>query len=243
MDTDDRLAALERELEQVRAERGYLLPHHGLMATALPGMLEDYDRLYHSLALTPRHLDRVDHEIVWLTVLIAVNESLGTHHLARYRDAGGDPDRVPDIVNLAGFCRGATVWTFVADAWRPHLPDFDPRVSYASAFDRAAGRLDPAVAQLSALAAHACAGHWDLLRWQFLAAYGSGVDERGMAEALSLVAFPGSVPNFARAADLWRCLIADGEVSATPAFQAWARLTGQGGYDEASGVRRDPADD
>ena len=62
---------LERHLDDVRRKRGYLLPHHGLMATALPGMLEDYDRLYTSLALTPRHLDRLEHEAVWLVVLIA----------------------------------------------------------------------------------------------------------------------------------------------------------------------------
>ena len=37
---------LEEHLEEIRRKRGYLLPHHGLMATALPGMLEDYDRTF-----------------------------------------------------------------------------------------------------------------------------------------------------------------------------------------------------
>ena len=48
--------------------------------------------------------------------------------------------------------------------------------------------------------------------------------------------FPGGVPNFVDACDLWRELISKGEVEATPPYAAWARLTGQGGFDEASGL-------
>jgi hypothetical protein len=61
-----------------------------------------------------------------------------------------------------------------------------------------------------------------------------------MAEALSLVAFPGSVPNFARACGAWRDAILDRRVRASEPFQAWAKMTGQGGYDEAAGVGRKP---
>lgn len=227
---------LERHLEAVREKRGYLLPHHGLMAAALPGMLEDYDRLYTSLALTPRHLDRIDHEVVWLVELIAVNESLGTHHLARYREAGGEASRMPDIVSLAGFCRGASTWCFVADAWSAHLPDFSAREGYEAALLEAAGGLSPRLAHLSALAAHACASEWRLFDWQLQAGYAAGIDETDMAEALSLVAFPGSVPNFARACGLWQKAILTGRVEPSEPFRIWAELSGQGGYDEAVGV-------
>ncbi|MEE4172861.1 MAG: hypothetical protein V2I57_01255 [Xanthomonadales bacterium] len=227
---------LERHLDDVRRKRGYLLPHHGLMATALPGMLEDYDRLYTSLALTPRHLERLDHEVVWLVVLIAVNESLGTHHLARYREAGGDSSSLRDIIALAGFCRGASAWGFVADSWSAHLPDLDVRKEYEAALSSAAGALSPRVAHLGALAAHACASDWRLFDWQLDACYAAGVEETHMAEALSLVAFPGSVPNFARACGAWQSAILNGRVTASEPFRVWAQLTGQGGYDEAAGV-------
>jgi alkylhydroperoxidase/carboxymuconolactone decarboxylase family protein YurZ len=227
---------LERHLDDVRRKRGYLLPHHGLMATALPGMLEDYDRLYSSIALTPRHLERIDHEVVWLVVLITVNESLGTHHLARYREAGGDEASLRDIVSLAGFCRGASAWCFVADSWATHLPDLSARDGYEAALLASAGGVAPRVAHLAVLAAHACAADWRLFDWQLEAAYAAGVDERHMAEALSLVAFPGSVPNFARACGAWQAAILAGRVNASDSFQAWAELTGQGGYDEAAGV-------
>jgi len=226
-------------LEAVRARRGYLLPHHGLMATALPGMLEDYDRLYGALALTPRHLDRREHESVWLAVLMAVNEALGTHHIARFRDAGGTDREVADLVALSAFVRGAGTFTFVARHWSPHLEGLDPERRYTEGLLRAAGDLPPRLAHLCAAAAHAAAGAWELLRWQIRAAYRAGVPEPELAEALSLMMFPGSVPNFARAAGAWRELIAAGEVDASPAFRAWAELTGQGGYDQASGVRAD----
>ena len=230
---------LERHLDDVRRKRGYLLPHHGLMATALPGMLEDYDRLYTSLALTPRHLDRLDHEVVWLVVLIAVNESLGTHHLARYREAGGTDAGLRDIVSLAGFCRGASAWCFVADSWAAHLPGLSPRDGYEAALLASAGGLAPRLAHLGALAAHACAPDWRLFDWQLEAAYTAHVPEADMAEALSLVAFPGSVPNFARACGAWRDAILAGRVNASEPFRVWAELTGQGGYDEAAGIDRD----
>lgn len=226
-------------LEAVRAKRGYLLPHHGLMATALPGMLEDYDRLYGSLALTARHLDRREHESVWLAVLISVNEALGTHHIARFREAGGTDAEMTDLVALSAFIRGAEVFGFVDRHWTPHLPGFDAEARYTEALLRAGGELPPRLVHLCAAAALACAGAWTMLRWQIRAAYRARVPEEELAEALSLVMFPGSVPYFARTAGVWRELIAAGEVDASPAFRAWAELTGQGGYDQASGVRAD----
>lgn len=226
---------LGEHLQAVRDKRGYLLPHHGLMAVALPGMLDDYDRLYTSLALTPRHLNRHQHEYVWLAVLIAMNEALGTHHIARFREAGGRDEEVAEISAISAFVRGATAYRFVEQAWQPHLPEFDGYLEYLRAFNRVRGLAPPDLAHLSAAAAYACAGHWDLLAWQIRAAYQSGVAERSLAEALSLVMFPGSVPNFARAAGVWRELIITARVDASDEFRAWAELTGQGGFDEAAG--------
>jgi alkylhydroperoxidase/carboxymuconolactone decarboxylase family protein YurZ len=227
--------ALTESLRTVRDKRGYLLPHHGLMAVALPGMLDDYDRLYTSLALTPRHLNRHQHEYVWLAVLIAMNEALGTHHIERFHAAGGRAEELAEITALAAFLRGATAYRFVEESWQQHLPEFEAYTEYLRAFNRLRGPATPLLAHLSAVAAHACAGHWGLLAWQIRAAYQAGVNEHHLAEALSLVMFPGSVPNFARAAGVWRELIIADKVEASEAFRAWAKLTGQGGFDEAAG--------
>jgi hypothetical protein len=63
------------------------------------------------------------------------------------------------------------------------------------------------------------------------------VPEDEMAEAISLAMFPGSVPYFVEACAEWRRLILDGTLPASSRYQSWARLTGQGGHDEARGAR------
>ena len=59
-----------------------------------------------------------------------------------------------------------------------------------------------------------------------------------MAEALSLAMFPGSIPHYVHAADVWRRIILSEEVVASEPFQQWASLSGQGGFDEASHVKQ-----
>lgn len=223
-------------LKSVRAKRGYLLPHHGLMAVSAPGLLQAYDDLYTAIALTPRQLSRHDHEFVWLGVLIAVDEILGTHHIARFRDAGGTDEAFAATLAIAAFAKGASAYRFVDRHWRPHLPEFSVQEHYLDCFARAAGNTPLPLAHMTACAVHTCTANWDALRWQLRAAYADGIDEAGMAEALSLAMFPGSVPNYVEAAGVWRELIVSGEVDASAAFRSWAALSGQGGFDEAAGI-------
>jgi len=57
-----------------------------------------------------------------------------------------------------------------------------------------------------------------------------------LAESLAIAMFPGSVPNYVEAAGVWRELIVAGDIDASEAFRTWAEMSGQGGYDEASGI-------
>ena len=232
MQADD----LEKFLQQVRDKRGYLLPHHGLMAVSMPAMLDAYDELYTSIALTERQLSRLEHEFVWMGVLIATDEILGTHHIKRFRDAGGTDDELAAATAITALAKGCQAYHFVRDYWLPHLPGFDPQQHYLNAFRAVAGTTPLPLAHMTACAIHTCTGHWNALRWQLTAAYADGIDELQLAEALSIAMFPGSVPNYVEAAAVWRELIANGDVQATEMFRNWAELSGQGGYDEASGV-------
>lgn len=92
------------------------------------------------------------------------------------------------------------------------------------------------LAVMALAAVHAASGDFDLLGKAILMAYDHGIPELELAEALSLMMFPGSIPYFVEAARVWLDLIRAGKVSPSPDFAAWARLEGQGGYDEASGV-------
>lgn len=232
MDHDD----LSELLESVRAKRGYLLPHHGLMAVSMPEFLDAYDALYTALTLTPRKLNRHDHEFVWMAILIATDEARATHHIPKFRNAGGTDAELAAILALTALGMGSSAYGFVADHWRPHLPDFDPRQRYLEAFAKNASGAQRRLAHMAAAAVFTCRGDWRMLEWQICAAYDDGIDEIELAEALSLTMFPGSVPYFVEAADIWRKLVLDGKVQASPGFVAWARLSGQGGYDEAAGV-------
>ena len=74
---------LKRRLAEAQKKRGYLLPHHGLLALASPELLAAYDRAYTVLALEPRVLSVHDREFVWLAILIATDEALATHHIPK----------------------------------------------------------------------------------------------------------------------------------------------------------------
>ena len=232
MSADD----LSQMLESVREKRGYLLPHHGLMAASMPEFLAAYDALYTALTLTERQLSRHGHEYVWLAILIATDEARATHHIPKFREAGGTDEELARILKLTALALGGSAYRVVDAHWQPHWPGLDARERYLDAFRQAAQGSMVHLAHMAVAAVFTCKADWQLFEWQLCAAYEDGIDELELAEALSLSMFPGSVPNFVEAAGVWRDLILTGRVKASPGFAAWADLSGQGGYDEVAGV-------
>jgi alkylhydroperoxidase/carboxymuconolactone decarboxylase family protein YurZ len=221
-------------LQAVKAKRGYLLPHHGLLAVTSERLLDAYDQAYTALALDMRELSVHDREFVWLAILIATDEALATHHIPKFRADGGSDDEIAAILRLSAWAMGGKAYDFVARHWLAHLPDFDPDVHYRSALHRLADGVSLRLALLAVAAVHAACGEHELLARAIILAYAADVPEPDLAEALSLVMFPGSVPNFVEASRVWLDLIRTGQVAPSPAFAAWAGLEGQGGHDEAS---------
>ena len=230
---------LAEYLLDIRNKRGYLLPHHGLMAVSMPKLLEAYDALYTELTLVDRVLTKHEHEYVWMAILIASKEAIGTHHIPRYTGAGGNAREFAEILAITSLAMGSSSYRFVREHWQEHLADVAPEDAYREAFRQAAGESDIGVAHMAAAAVLTTLGDWDGLEWQLRAAYADGVDEKGLAEALSLTMFPGGVPNFVEGADVWRKLVVSGDVEASAEFRVWAELSGQGGYNEASGIGPD----
>ncbi|MBM3409645.1 MAG: hypothetical protein FJY25_20435 [Betaproteobacteria bacterium] len=225
-------------LARVKSQRGYLLPHHGLMAVLSESMLAGYDAAYTALALEHKVLSVRDREIVWLAVLIATDEGLATHHIPKYLQGGGSMNEFAAIARLAAFTVGSVGYRFLEEHWRSHLEGFDPQAACREGILRAGAPLEPRQIWMAACAIHAARAEHLLLRWSLLAAYGARVPELELGEALSIMMFPGSVPYFVEAARIWLELIRTGEVEPSPAFAAWAALEGQGGFDEASGKVR-----
>jgi len=227
-------------LAALRDKRGYLLPHHGLLAVGEPDLLAAYDRMYTALTLIPRALNEHAKEFVWLVILVTTAEAIATHHIRRMRDAGGGEAEIELAARLSAYANGADDFAFVGEHWSRHLPRYDAARAYRAGLAAlvAGGGVAPGVVEMALAAAHTCRRRWQWVDAHIVGAYREGVAERALLEALSLTMFPGGVPNFVEAAARWRQLILAGLVSPSPAFDAWARAPGQGGYDEASGTAR-----
>lgn len=221
---------LATRLAGLKAKRGYLLPHHGLLAITAPDLLAAYDAAYTALALDDRVLSHHDREFVWLGILIATREEIATHHIEKFRNAGGSADEVRACLRLAAAVCGFRAYAFVADHWRAHLPGIAVEAEWADTVLRAGEGAAPRLIHMTACAMQAANGAWDGFRWQLRQAYAAAIDERELAEAVSLTMFPASVPNFVTAARLWMEMIRAGELDASPHFRDWAMFSGQGGH-------------
>ncbi|CAH1694091.1 Carboxymuconolactone decarboxylase family protein [Hyphomicrobiales bacterium] len=225
-------------LSGIRAKRGYLLPHHGLMAITAPALLDAYDAAYTAMALDDRVLSHHDREFVWLAILIATDEAIATHHIAKFKAAGGTDEEVEVILTVTALALGFESYRFVAKNWLIHLPACDPRAIYLRALRTAAANVPMRLVHMAAAAVFVCKAGWDAVALQIVAAYEDAVPELDLAEAVSLTMFPGSVPHFVEAARVWRELIVEGKVPASQMFRDWADMSGQGGFDEASRTAR-----
>ena len=227
----DILEDLQARLRQVRSKRGYLLPHHGLMATAFPDMLAGYDAAYTAVALTDRALSHHDREFVWLAVLAATDEALATHHIAKFRAAGGTDEGISQAFAACAWAIGGQAHHFAARAWSGQIAPWDPKAAYLAGMRL----LRPArLAHLAGCAVQVCRARWRLLEWQIEAAYAEGVPEDEIAETLAIAMFPGSVPHFVEACGVWQRMIAAGQVQASARYRVWGTMSGQGGYDDVA---------
>src|SRR5688572_23555589 len=93
-------------LDRIRDVRGFVLPHHGAMAAALPELHVAYEAMYRALTLEQRHLAPLEKEVVWLAILAACEEPVGTHHLHRFREAGGGDALARAVFRLVGWAGG-----------------------------------------------------------------------------------------------------------------------------------------
>jgi len=217
-------------LDAIRAGRGFVLPHHGLMAAALPELHATYEAMYRTLTLDRRHLAPLERESVWLAILAACEEPVGTHHLAKFRGAGGTDEQAAALFRLAAWSAGASRYAVLEAAWQQHFPATSLRRAYLDGARTllADGAVAEPLARLCLAAIHtACDQRWGLAV-ELEAALALGVPEACLAEALSLTIWPRGVNPFVRAAECWLGLIRAGRVPASAAFRAWAETPDQG---------------
>ena len=231
---------LRRRLEELRKSRGFLLPHHGAMAAAMPDLHDAYFVMYRALTLSQRHLDAFEKEFVWLAILIAVEEAIGTHHLDLFFKAGGTQGQAAAAARLVGYAAASRTLSFMAAHWRDHLPDLDAQAAYRDGLDALCAGIDVdrGTIELALAAVNAALQRESGLRFHIAGAYAQEVPETKLAEALSLIIWPVGVNHFLDACGLWHDLMATGVVAPSPLFKVWADTPRQGGFDDSRHDRK-----
>jgi len=221
-----------RRLEEFRQRRGYLLPHQGAMAAALPDLQDEYGVIYKILTLDLHHLTAFEREFVWLSLLICAEEHVGTHHVKLFFEAGGTQAQADIAMRVAAWSKGGSAFSFIDQHWQPYFPECEAAQSYLRAFDALVDHhrhVDQALALLALSACHAAFGNKWPLEVALTACYASAVDEVKIAETLSLVLWPCGMNKFLDASGVWLELMRSGRVRPSAPFQAWADAAGQDG--------------
>jgi alkylhydroperoxidase/carboxymuconolactone decarboxylase family protein YurZ len=219
-------------LAEFRARRGYLMPHQGAMAAALPDLQDAYGVMYRALTLTERHLSPFEKEFIWLAILTAADEHVGTHHVDLFHRTGGTAKQAEAAFRLVAWARGAATFAFLERHWQGHFPEVPAARAYRDGTTALIAGLDvPAgLARLALIGVHTALGHHWPLTVDLEAAYADAVPEPKIAEAMSLAMWPCGVNRFLEAAGVWLDVLRSGRVEPSPAFRAWAETPDQEGF-------------
>ena len=84
--------------------------------------------------------------------------------------------------------------------------------------DTGAG-VDAGLADIALAAGQACRRDWKRVELHIVRAKAANVADDALAEALTVCILPSGNPGFVQACGIWRALILDGKVQASPAFR------------------------
>lgn len=227
--------ALRARLEALAASRGFLLPHHGALAAGAGDLHAAYLAMYQALTVAPRELSPLERECVWLALLVAAEEGIGTHHIELFRATGGSDDMAEALIVLAGAAPAWDACAFAEASWSAQLPAFAPAAAWARTVAALRGPVDPALADLCLLTVQAARESRGGIAEQLRRLYAHGVDEARIVEALSYVMWPKGVNAFVAACDVWHGLMVAGEVEPSATFAVWRDMPGLGRFEPDGG--------
>ncbi len=221
-------------LAGLAAERGFLLPHHGALAAAAPDLHAAYHAMYAALTLTDRHLSPFEREFIWMCILVAAREPVGTHHVDLFQRAGGTEDQLRAALRLTGYAGASNTFGFIEEHWQDHYPGIAAQDDYLAGIDLLnEGAIPQVLTHLAMAAVQMALRNPRGIKAHIAAVYaapGAGLDlrEERLVEALSLAIWPVGVNRFVDATRIWHDMMRAGEVNPSPRFEAWASVPGQG---------------
>lgn len=222
----EELDAIRARIADIRQGRGYVLPSHAVLAVAAPGLLEAYEDVYRAITFEFRALTPLQKNFVWLVVVGCAETPTGAHHLTDFLEAGGTRAQVEAAAHLALLAIGARALDAVAPGWQKAMPEFSGDETYLRAVAGAAdsASLDRGLVEIALAAGHACRRDWKRVELHIVRANKAGVSDDALAEALTVCILPSGNPGFVQACGIWRRLILEGAVEASPAYRTAAEL-------------------
>lgn len=202
-------------LAKIRDERGYTLSYHEVFARTEPKFLERYADLYRAFTLDERYLSPRERELVWVGILVADSERVGTLHLERALAAGITEEEISDAVAAAAVAHGQPAMAFVGDAWN-HVVNFPLWERYDALLHASAPQLSSREVHLLALATQGALKNDAAFLHHLRALYKAGVAEHDIAETVSYLLLPKGANTMLWATDQWLSAIQREDIMAGP---------------------------
>lgn len=205
----------ERLLASIRSERGYTLSFHEVLARIDPAYLAAYADFYRAITLTERHLSPAERECVWITLLVAAREEVGTIHVERAETAGVTRGRIDAFVTLAAVADAWEALEFVAEAW-DRADAGAGSSAYQALIEAAAAGADPTTVDLALLAAQGARRRRQPFLIHLRRLIERGTPEGAILEALTYIQQPCGANSLLWATDLWLDALRSGEIPPSP---------------------------
>ncbi|NDZ18758.1 hypothetical protein C7T35_21250 [Variovorax sp. WS11] len=223
---------IRQRLADHYAQRGFILPQQGMMAVAMPDFQDGYTKLYAALTQQENHFSAYEREFVWMGILSAAGESVGTHHVKLFRDNGGTSNQMEVITGLVALAMGTPrSFEFMHRHWQKHFAPMNAVATYRGAISRLVSDsgipLD--LAWYLMLAVHTTFGHRWGVEQSLHALYDAGSHEGKMAESISLPFLAAGINRLIDASEIWLEMIRSGRISASEPFCIWAETSQIGG--------------
>ncbi|MCS6800540.1 MAG: carboxymuconolactone decarboxylase family protein [Chloroflexota bacterium] len=204
-------------LERIQRERGYTLSYHIVYGHLEPTVLEKWGDLYRTLNLVPRRLTNREREIIWIALLTAQRQRVGSLHLDRAVAAGVPPEEMRAAVALAAAGDGWTALAFGAEHWAAWLQS-SPEEQYQRLVDTVRGTIEPRLADLALLTVQAIHQRAGAFTYHLRRLHDAGAAEVEIAEALSYLLPTAGAPTLLWATDRWFDALRAGVLPPSPTF-------------------------
>lgn len=141
-------------LDVLQAKRGYLLPYHKMLAAHNPALLKRYDDFYEKLTLDQNLLSPRWKEFVWIAILAAAREGIGSLHLDRAKVAGLTREEMEAALSLSALSESFAGFFFGIDKWDGWLSADKILDNYLALVSQAADGVEPPLVELALLVCH-----------------------------------------------------------------------------------------